>query len=159
MRQLSQRRRASKERLQHVRSIIRRLGCHDCLISTIFSSRPYRRHSRGIPQRPEGSPRLLRDKGKGASVKANEVLLSATDIIGDRGRIYGHPRINQTRIALRLQQMLEVPISDHQACLAMVEVKLARLQETADHIDSYIDACAYLALACELITEKDENYV
>jgi hypothetical protein len=41
----------------------------------------------------------------------------------------------------------------------MVEVKLARLQETADHIDSYIDACAYLALACELITERDENYV
>ncbi len=37
--------------------------------------------------------------------------------------------------------------------------KLARLQETADHIDSYIDACAYLALACELITEKDEKYV
>jgi hypothetical protein len=92
-------------------------------------------------------------------VKANEVLLSATDVIGDRGRIYGHPRINQTRIALRLQQMLEIPISDHQACLAMVEVKLARLQETGDHIDSYIDACAYLALACELITEKDENYV
>ncbi len=36
---------------------------------------------------------------------------------------------------------------------------IARLQETADHIDSYIDACAYLALACELITEKDEKYV
>jgi hypothetical protein len=87
-------------------------------------------------------------------VKASEVLLSATDIIGDRGRIYGHPRINQTRIALRLQQMLEIPITDHQACLAMVEVKLARLQETRDHIDSYIDACAYLALACELITER-----
>ncbi len=33
------------------------------------------------------------------------------------------------------------------------------LQETGDHIDSYIDACAYLALACELITERDENYV
>ena len=144
---------------QHVRSITRRSSCNDCLISTIFSSRPYRRHSRGIPQGSQGSSRLLRDKGKGASVKASEVLLSATDIIGDRGRIYGHPRINQTRIALRLQQMLETPISDHQACLAMVEVKLARLQETADHIDSYIDACAYLALACELITERDENYV
>ena len=92
-------------------------------------------------------------------MKANEVLLSATDVIGDRGRVYGHPRINQTRIALRLQQMLEIPITDHQACLAMVEVKLARLQETADHIDSFIDACAYLALACELSTEQDEKYV
>lgn len=92
-------------------------------------------------------------------MKANEVLLSATDIIGDRGRIYGHPRVNQTRIALRLQQMLEIPISDYQACLAMVEVKLARLQETPNHIDSYIDAVAYLSLACELSTEEDEQYV
>jgi hypothetical protein len=55
--------------------------------------------------------------------------------------------------------MLEVPVSDYQACLAMVEVKLARLQETPDHIDSFIDACAYLALACELSTEQDEKYV
>jgi hypothetical protein len=92
-------------------------------------------------------------------VKASEVLLSATDIIGDRGRVYGHPRINQTRIALRLQQMLETPISDYQACLAMVEVKLARIQESPDHIDSFVDACAYIALACELSTEQDEKYV
>ncbi len=54
-------------------------------------------------------------------------------------------------------EMLEVPISDYQACLAMVEVKLARLQETPNHIDSYVDACAYLALACELSTEEDEG--
>ena len=92
-------------------------------------------------------------------MKASEVLLSATDVIGNRGRVYGHPRINQGRIALRLQQLLEVPIADYQACLAMVEIKLARLQETPDHIDSYIDACAYLALACELITEENELYV
>lgn len=92
-------------------------------------------------------------------MKASEVLLSATDVIGDRGRVYGHPRINQSRIAMRLQQLLETPITDYQACLAMVEVKLARLQETPNHIDSYIDACAYLALACELSTEEDELYV
>lgn len=92
-------------------------------------------------------------------MKASEILLSATDIIGERGRVYGHPRVNQTRIAMRLQQMLEVPVTDYQACLAMVEVKLARLQETPDHIDSIIDACAYLALAGELSTEGDEYYV
>lgn len=92
-------------------------------------------------------------------MKASEILLSATDVIGQRGRVYGHPRINQSRIAMRLQQMLEIPITDYQACLAMVEVKLARLQETPDHIDSYIDACAYLAIAAELSTEEDELYV
>lgn len=92
-------------------------------------------------------------------MKASEVLLSATDVIGNRGGIYGHPRINQGRIASRLQQLLEMPIADYQACLAMVEVKLARIQESPDHIDSYIDAAAYIALACELATEEDELYV
>ena len=61
-------------------------------------------------------------------MKASEILLSATDVIGQRGRVYGHPRINQSRIAMRLQQMLEIPITDYQACLAMVEVKLSRIQ-------------------------------
>lgn len=90
---------------------------------------------------------------------AKEVLLSATDAIGQRGTIYGHPRINQTRIAMRLQLLLETPITDYQACLAMVEVKLSRIQESPHHLDSYIDACAYLALSCELATENEDYLV
>lgn len=92
-------------------------------------------------------------------MKASEVLLSATDVMSDRGAIYGHPRVNQHRIATRLQQLFEIPITDYQACLAMVEVKLSRIQETPTHLDSYIDACAYLAIAAELATEGDELYV
>jgi len=92
-------------------------------------------------------------------MKASEVLLSATDIIGQRGAVYGSPRINHQRISARLTQLLEMPITDWQACLMMVEVKLSRIQETSDHVDSFIDCCAYLALACELRTEEDELYV
>jgi hypothetical protein len=92
-------------------------------------------------------------------MKASEVLLSATDIIGQRGAVYGSPRINQQRISSRLTQLLEMPITDWQACLMMVEVKLSRIQETPNHVDSFIDSCAYLALACELLTEGDELYV
>lgn len=91
-------------------------------------------------------------------MKASEVLLSATDVIGHRGAIYGSPRTNHQRIAARLSQLLEMPITDWQACLMMVEVKLSRIQETSNHEDSFIDACAYLALACELRTEEDELY-
>jgi hypothetical protein len=92
-------------------------------------------------------------------MKASEVLLSATDIIGQRGAVYGSPKINQQRISARLTQLLEMPITDWQACLMMVEVKLSRIQETPNHVDSFIDSCAYLALACELLTEGDELYV
>jgi hypothetical protein len=92
-------------------------------------------------------------------MKATEALINAIDIMQDRGRIYGHPRINQGRIASRLTNLFDYPITDSQAALAMVEVKLSRIQETPSHIDSYVDCLAYIAIALELATEEDELYV
>ena len=92
-------------------------------------------------------------------MKANEILQSATDVMVDRQRHYGSARINQGRIAARLTNLFSFPVQDYEACLAMVEVKLSRIQESPRLVDHYIDACAYLALACELITEEDELYV
>lgn len=92
-------------------------------------------------------------------MKATEALINAIDTIQNRGAVYGHPRINQGRIASRLSNLFDFPITESQACLAMVEVKLSRIQETASHVDSYVDAIAYLALALELATEEDELYV
>ena len=92
-------------------------------------------------------------------MKASEVLQSATDIMQIRQRDYGSPKINQGRISARLTNLFSFPIADYEACLAMVEVKLARIQESPHVIDHYIDACAYLSMACELKTEEDELYV
>ena len=92
-------------------------------------------------------------------MKATKALIDAIDIMQNRGSIYGHPKINQGRIASRLSNLFDFPITESQACLAMVEVKLSRIQETASHVDSYVDAIAYLALALELATEEDELYV
>ena len=92
-------------------------------------------------------------------MKATKALIDAIDIMQNRGAIYGHPKINQGRISARLSNLFDFPITDAQACLAMVEVKLSRIQETPSHIDSYVDAIAYLAIALELATEQDELYV
>ena len=92
-------------------------------------------------------------------MKATEALINAIDIMQDRGKVYGHPKINQGRISARLSNLFDFPITDAQACLAMVEVKLSRIQETPSHVDSYVDAIAYLAIALELATEEDELYV
>jgi hypothetical protein len=92
-------------------------------------------------------------------MKATEALINAIDIMQDRGKVYGHPSINQGRIAARLSCLLDYPITDVQAALAMVEVKLARITESPSHTDSYIDAIAYLAIAVQLQTEEDELYV
>jgi len=92
-------------------------------------------------------------------MKATEAIINAIDIMQNRGRIYGHPKINQGRIASRLSNLFDYPITDSQAALAMVEVKLSRIQETPSHIDSYVDCLAYIAIALELATEEDELYV
>jgi hypothetical protein len=92
-------------------------------------------------------------------MKATEALINAIDIMQDRGKVYGHPRINQGRISQRLSNLFDFPITDAQAALAMVEVKLSRIQETPSHVDSYVDCLAYIAIALELATEKDELYV
>jgi hypothetical protein len=92
-------------------------------------------------------------------MKATEALINAIDLLQNRGRIYGHPRVNQGRISARLSNLFDFPITDAQAALAMVEVKLSRIQETPSHVDSYQDAIAYLAMALELATEEDELYV
>jgi hypothetical protein len=92
-------------------------------------------------------------------LKATKALIDAIDIMQNRGAIYGHPKINQGRISARLSNLFDFPITDAQACLAMVEVKLSRIQESPSHVDSYVDAIAYLAIALELATEEGELYV
>lgn len=92
-------------------------------------------------------------------MNAKEALLTATDLIADRGAVYGSAKINQGRIAARLTNLFDYPIEDYQAALAMVEVKLSRITESPSIEDHYLDAIAYLALALELKTEGDELYV
>ena len=92
-------------------------------------------------------------------MKSTEALINAIDIMQDRKRVYGSAKINQGRIAARLTCLFSYPVTDYEACLAMVEVKLARITETPSHTDSYIDAIAYLAIAVQLQTEADDLYV
>lgn len=89
-------------------------------------------------------------------MKATEVLLTATDTISERGALYGHPSINQQRIADRWSQLFQTPIMDYEAALAMIEVKLSRIIESPTVEDHYIDLCGYAAIACELATGSGE---
>lgn len=61
----------------------------------------------------------------------------------DRGKNYGHPKINFDRIA-RLQAVVqECPDPLVRSALDMICVKIARLIETPDHIDSLVDIAGY----------------
>ena len=92
-------------------------------------------------------------------MKASEILLTATDTISQRGLTYGHPADNLQTTAMLISAYLQTPIHDYQVAGIMVLVKLARSNQSAQHIDNWIDMASYVSLAGQLATEEDELYV
>jgi hypothetical protein len=86
----------------------------------------------------------------------SEVLAEAMDLVtGDRNRDYGEPIDNFERIAAGWRVLLGCEVTPHQVALCMQWLKMARLVETPEHADSYVDAAAYAALAAQLVVEQD----
>lgn len=82
--------------------------------------------------------------------KRTEILEAAATLInGDRERDYGTPRENFGRIAAGWSVILDQDVSAEQVALCMAWLKIARLVN-GPHLDSYVDAAAYMALAGEL---------
>ena len=83
-------------------------------------------------------------------MRADDILDEAKDLIADRGKDYGLAAINHLRIAKYWSTYLERHIEPHQVAICMALVKVARLQETSLHSDSYKDGAAYIALAGQI---------
>lgn len=84
-----------------------------------------------------------------------EILNEASRLIeGERDDIYGTPLTNHKRIALLWQVVLGTEISPAEVAICMALVKVARLVNTPDHQDSFIDAAAYMAIAGEIAGAK-----
>ena len=69
---------------------------------------------------------------------------------GDRDKNYGTPLVNHQRIAAIWSVILGLEITPSQVALCMAGVKIARLVESPEHTDSFIDGAAYFAIAGEL---------
>ena len=83
-------------------------------------------------------------------MKADEILSEAKDLILDRGADYGTPAVNHLRIARFWSSYLDLEIEPNQVAICMALVKIARLQESPRHADSYKDCAAYIAIAGQI---------
>ena len=72
-------------------------------------------------------------------MKANEILDEAKDLILDRGADYGTPAINHLRIARLWSTYLDHHIEPNEVAICMALVKIARIQESPHHADSFKD--------------------
>lgn len=76
-------------------------------------------------------------------------------ITSDRGSVYGHPIINFSRIAHAEQIIAECPDPAVRHALNMIWVKVCRLIQTPDHLDSAIDIAGYARTICMIQDGKE----
>jgi hypothetical protein len=82
-----------------------------------------------------------------------EILAEADRLThGDREKNYGSALTNHQRIASLWSTFLETEVSPAQVAICMGLVKVARLIETPDHLDSFIDLAAYASISGEIST-------
>ena len=87
---------------------------------------------------------------------ANDVLNEAHDILLQRESKYGEFDITAYRTASLQTLIHEEPRTAEQWCLDMVATKLARIYNSPDHLDNYLDAICYLAQAAHLAISTKE---
>ena len=88
-------------------------------------------------------------------VHRKEILETALELTtGDRNKSYGDPYDNLQRTANIWKEILGCDVSASQVALCMVGIKIARLVETPNHLDSFVDGAAYMAIAGEVYKEK-----
>lgn len=92
-------------------------------------------------------------------ITKRSVLEKSIEAIGGRDLNYGKPENNFTRIARRWRQHLRnrfgmnVPIDAASVAMMMVDMKLARLENSPKHLDTWVDIAGYAACGGE-ITEN-----
>jgi len=75
------------------------------------------------------------------------------DTVGNRGESYGDAKENFERVCKLWQVVLGVDISAAQFAQMMICLKVARLNATPGHTDSWIDIAGYAALAAEVVDD------
>ena len=82
---------------------------------------------------------------KGILQKANEL------IYGDRQSDYGPALENFQNIADLWSTVLGIPVTPDQVALCMIQLKVARLIRSPDHLDSWVDIAGYVGCKQKMI--------
>lgn len=95
-------------------------------------------------------------------MKALDVLERAISLVtGRRQQDYGDAEASFQRMADLVNPIIKKSdgkLTASDMALVMIQVKIARLQESPDHVDSWTDIAGYAALGAQLaVTEPDKG--
>ena len=86
-----------------------------------------------------------------------EDILCEADMLmnGSREETYGNIKDNWTRIGIMWGAILETePIEPNVVGLMMASLKISRAVSNPNHRDNYIDGCAYMAGAGDIVSRN-----
>lgn len=90
-------------------------------------------------------------------MKHDAITAEALKLLKPRGDVYGTVRENHDRIARIAGELTGRPLSARDVALVLVAVKLSRIAQSPDHVDSYADAINYLSFAGEFATDAGDE--
>ena len=90
--------------------------------------------------------------------RTDDLLDEVKLTLQNRGKIYGSSRTNHERISELWSAYLGDYISPMQVCVCMLLVKVSRLTESPNHLDSVKDGIGYLAIYNQILKEYDTEY-
>lgn len=82
---------------------------------------------------------------------------AATTLVDGRGSVYGHPYASFARMATMKSVVADCPDPRLRHVLDMIVVKMGRIIETPDHVDSWVDIAGYARTACMVIDGEPED--
>lgn len=89
---------------------------------------------------------VLKDVGPGPTM-----LIEAANVVDERGKTYGPMKPNMQRTADLWSPILGVPVTPAQVAMCLMAVKMARLIQSPDHLDSITDVAGYAAVYRECV--------
>lgn len=91
-------------------------------------------------------------------MERDEILRNAAIIVtGERQNTYGDAGANFIRIASLWSAYLDYPFTLADVACMMTLLKIARLAGAdGNHLDSWVDACGYMAIGGELSGAREE---
>lgn len=90
-------------------------------------------------------------------MRHTDIIAEAIRVLGPRGDVYGTVRGNHERIARIANELTGHSLSARDIAMVLVAVKLSRIAQSPDHVDSYVDAINYLSFAGEFATDAGEG--
>jgi hypothetical protein len=90
-------------------------------------------------------------------MKHTDIITEAMTLLAPRGAVYGSVKANHERIARIANEITGKSLLAHDIAMILLAVKLSRIAQSPDHVDSYIDAINYLSFAGEFATDAGEE--